>query len=974
MAAPLALGRPWPGTAGEARTSMDWQQVQDKWQAFSERVGRSLLGVFGSRNTRVVQAMAPVVKQVAELEEWAKGLSAEDFPRRTLEFKRAFAASEKTLDDVLPEAFAMVREAALRTLGLRHFDVQIVGGYFLHKGAIAEMATGEGKTLVATLPLYLNALTGRSAYLVTVNDYLARRDATWMSPIYEYLGLTVGAIQSAMHPSERLPVYACDIVYGTNNEFGFDYLRDNMKVRLEDQVQRDLYFAIVDEVDSILIDEARTPLIISGPAELTPDKYRQADAVVRRMERDVHFEIKEKERQAALTEEGIEFAEQALSVSSFYEAGNTDWPHYLENAIRAHQLYQSDREYVVEEGEVVIVDEFTGRKMTGRRWSDGLHQAVETKEGLAIRQENQTLATITFQNYFRLYERLAGMTGTAMTEAEEFKKIYGLDVVQIPTNVAVARKDDQDIVYRTEPEKWKAIVDELTEVHQRGQPVLVGTTSVENSEKLSRLLRAASVPHEVLNAKNHEREAHIIARAGERGSVTVATNMAGRGTDIKLGGNFEHRLEGALEEVGLRAGDLERLEAIEPIRSRVRAQCDADEKQVLELSGLYVLGTERHESRRIDNQLRGRSGRQGNVGASRFFLSLEDPLMKRFYREGVKNFMEKLGMKEGVPIESGMVSRAIQRAQKKVEEYYFEIRKNLLEYDEVMDKQRKTIYEERQGVLLGVGLDERVKTMLERTTVRACATFVEDAEGFQRYFLKTFGFEIDGSDAARATAKGGDPQAAVALVLARYDRRETKLGEKLMRQVDRYLLLNGIDTKWKDHLHAIDSLKAGIGLRGYAQRDPKNEYKAEGFKLFGRLLESIEDDVSSLVLRVRVGGEEDDESAAAAALVQGERPPQDGEPASDFAQPKQVYGSAPTRTVSPTATTPAVRTRAALSAPPSPPAAAAFDIKRRQDAIRQQAAAPEGKAANPYPNANRNDPCPCGSGKKYKRCHGAGTT
>jgi preprotein translocase subunit SecA len=944
---------------------MDWQKLQDQWQAFTERVGRWLLGLFGSRNTRVVRAMEPVVQQVNKLESWAKDLPAEEFPKRTQALKAAIKAGEKTLDDVLPEAFALVREAARRTLGMRHFDVQIVGGYFLHKGAIAEMATGEGKTLVATLPLYLNALTGRSTFLVTVNDYLARRDATWMSPIYEYLGLTVGAIQSQMHAFERLPVYACDIVYGTNNEFGFDYLRDNMKVRVEDQVQRDLYFAIVDEVDSILIDEARTPLIISGPAELAPDKYRQADQVVRRMQRDVHFEIKEKERQAALTEEGIDFAEKALGVESFYVAGHMDWPHYLENSIRAHHLYQKDREYVVEEGEVVIVDEFTGRKMAGRRWSDGLHQAVETKEGLAIRQENQTLATITFQNYFRLYERLAGMTGTAMTEAEEFKKIYGLDVVQIPTNLPLARKDEQDIVYRTEREKWKAIVEELGEVHQRGQPVLVGTTSVENSEKLAVLLREAGIPHEVLNAKNHEREAHIVARAGEKGSVTVATNMAGRGTDIKLGGNFEHRLREALEAEGLREGDLERLSEIEAVRQRVREQCDRDEEAVLELGGLYVLGTERHESRRIDNQLRGRSGRQGDVGASRFFLSLEDPLMKRFYRDWVTNFMEKLGMKEGVPIESGMVTRAIQRAQKKVEEYYFEMRKNLLEYDEVMDKQRKTIYEERQAILEGVGLSERVKTMIERTATRAAVTFREDPEGYQRWFQKTFDVELSADVAARATAKDSQPDDAVQAAFDRYDEREKKIGEQLMRQVDRYLLLNALDTKWKDHLHAIDALKAGIGLRGYAQRDPKNEYKAEGFKLFGRLLESIEEDVASLVLRVRVGGEEDERSAGpddASPSPAGASAPDAG----DFAQPKQVFGAAPTR-VAPRAAAPA-RTMT------PPPAAAAFDQARRAAAI-QQAQTRTQPPPNPaFANVNRNDPCPCGSGKKYKRCHGAGSS
>ena len=596
---------------------MDWDKLSDKWSNLSERIGEGMLGVFGSKTARAVKHLAPLVQQIGDKESWAQSLTADQFAQQTTQWKAAIGAGDLTLDDVLPEAFALVREAAMRTLGLRHYDVQLVGGIVLHQGKVAEMATGEGKTLMATLALYLNALSGRSCFLVTVNDYLARRDATWMAPIYEYLGMTVGSIQSQMSAAERLPVYACDIVYGTNNEFGFDYLRDNMKTRVEEQVQRDMYFSIVDEVDSILIDESRTPLIISGPAELTPDKYAQADMVARKLERDEHFEIKEKERAANLKEEGIERAQELLGVESFYEAGHMDWPHYIENALRAHYVYQKDREYVVEEGEVVIVDEFTGRKMSGRRWSDGLHQAVESKEGLPIRQENQTLATITFQNYFRLYEKLAGMTGTAITEAGEFHKIYGLDVVQVPTNLPIARADHQDVVYRTEPEKWKAIVDEIREVHEKGQPVLVGTTSVENSEKVASLLREAEIPHEVLNAKNHEREAQIVAKAGERGSVTVSTNMAGRGTDIKLGGNYEHRLHTALEEAGLEEGDLDRLDEIEPIRNEVRERCELDEKEVLGMGGLYVLGTERHESRRIDNQLRGRSGRQGNAGANR---------------------------------------------------------------------------------------------------------------------------------------------------------------------------------------------------------------------------------------------------------------------------------------------------------------------------------------------------------------------
>ena len=935
---------------------MDWDKLSDKWSSLSERIGESMLGVFGSKTARAVKQLAPLVRRVNDLEPWAEGLTADQFVEQTTRWKEAVGKGELELDDVLPEAFALVREASKRTLGLRHFDVQLVGGIVLHQGKVAEMATGEGKTLMATLALYLNALSGRSCYLVTVNDYLARRDATWMAPIYEYLGMTVGAIQSPMSPAERLPVYGCDIVYGTNNEYGFDYLRDNMKTRVEEQVQRDMYFAIVDEVDSILIDESRTPLIISGPAELTPDKYAQADMVARKLERDEHFEVKEKERSANLKEEGIERAQELLGVESFYEPGHMDWPHYIENALRAHYVYQKDREYVVEQGEVVIVDEFTGRKMSGRRWSDGLHQAVESKEGLPIRQENQTLATITFQNYFRLYEKLAGMTGTAITEAGEFHKIYALDVVQVPTNLPIAREDHQDVVYRTESEKWKAIVDEIREVHERGQPVLVGTTSVENSEKVSSLLEEASIPHEVLNAKNHEREAHIVAKAGENGSVTVSTNMAGRGTDIKLGGNFEHRLHAALEAAGLEEGDLEKLDEIQAIRDEVLERCQKDEAEVLELGGLYVLGTERHESRRIDNQLRGRSGRQGNAGTSRFFLSLEDPLMKRFYRDWVSNFMEKLGMKEGIPIESGMVTRAIQRAQKKVEEYYFEIRKNLLEYDEVMDQQRKSIYTARQDVLEGIGLKERVSEMIERSTLRAVDSYFEDAQGLVDWLKKNFAADIPLEVCERAVERGGDPQDVLDEVAKRYSEREEELGGDGMRRIERYLLLKVIDDKWKDHLHAIDALRAGIGLRGYAQKDPKNEYKAEAFDLFEKLFAAIEDEVASLVLRVRVDGQ----TAAPSPMVTAPRP----------VAPAPVGGQAPAAPRRP--------------APARPPAAAAFDVASRQRRAQAAASAPAGGGAaggaaaatmkrDPrFANVGRNDPCPCGSGKKFKKCHGAG--
>ena len=832
--------------------AMNWDTFNDKLSALGDTLGRQLKGMFGSHTERQVKGLGPIVAEIASLESWAKGLSPEQFLAQTAEWKAALADGRTNLEEILPRAFAMVREASVRTLGMRHFDVQMVGGIVLHRGNIAEMMTGEGKTLVATLPLYLNALAGKPVYLVTVNDYLARRDCAWMKPIYDFLGLKSGAIQSNMQAAERKPLYESDIVYGTNSEFGFDYLRDNMKVRVEDQVQRHLTYAIVDEVDSILIDEARTPLIISGPAEESSSKYMIADRVARRLKKDKHFEVKEKERQVSLLEAGIEAAEQLVGVDSFYTPGNEDWPHFLENALRAHQLYMKDREYVIEEGEITIVDEFTGRKMHGRRWSDGLHQAIETKEGIPPRQENQTLATITYQNYFRLFKKLAGMTGTALTEAAEFYKIYRLDVIQIPTNLPIARTDHNDVVYRTEPEKWKAIVEEVVRVHEIGQPLLIGTTSVEKSELLSGLLNQRGIAHEVLNAKNHEREANIVALAGARGAVTVATNMAGRGTDIKLGGNFEWRLRKALSEANLREGDIDHLAQVDAVRARVRAECDKDQAEVLSVGGLYVLGTERHEARRIDNQLRGRSGRQGDGGTSRFFLSLEDDLMRRFYRDWVKNAMERLGMTEGQQIESRMVSRAIEKAQKKVEDYNFEIRKSLLEYDEVMDKQRKTIYGVRQEVLESRGLSEKVSLWMGSSIERAAAVHKGDAEGFKGWCQRSFGFDVSEAAVAAAIADEPDTQGVRDEVLAQYTAREAEVGEATMRRVEQYLLLNAIDSKWKDHLHALDSLKTGIGLRGYGQLDPKNEYKREGFALFESLMAAVEDEVSSLVLRIKL--------------------------------------------------------------------------------------------------------------------------
>jgi preprotein translocase subunit SecA len=993
--------------------SMDWDEFTDKLSQTGEKVGRGLKNMFGSRNERVVRKLEPLVAEINSLEPWAKGLSAEQFQQQTAAFKEAVAKGEKTLDDILPRAFALVREASVRTLGMRHFDVQLVGGIILHQGAIAEMMTGEGKTLVATLPMYLNALSGKSVYLVTVNDYLARRDAAWMGPIYDYLGLAVGAIQSDMNAFERQPVYACDIVYGTNNEFGFDYLRDNMKQRVEEQVQKVLSYAIVDEVDSILVDEARTPLIISGPAEDSTDKYRLADQIACALERDVHYEVKEKERGASLLEAGIEVAEKMAGVRSFYDPGFEDWPHYIENALRAHSLYTKDKEYVVDGDEIVIVDEFTGRKMTGRRWSDGLHQAVETKEGLKPRQENQTLATITFQNYFRMFKKLAGMTGTALTEAGEFHKIYALDVVQVPTNLPLVRLDGHDIVYRTEKEKWKAISDEIERVHKKGQPVLVGTTSIEKSELLSGLLKRGGIPHEVLNAKNHEREALIVAHAGERAAVTVATNMAGRGTDIKLGGNFEHRVNTELEKAGLVLGDLEKLAEIAAIRERVREQCDRDQAEVLDLGGLYVLGTERHEARRIDNQLRGRSGRQGDNGESRFYLSLQDDLMRIFYREWVTNAMEKLGMTEGQPIESGMVTRAIARAQKKVEDRNFEIRKNLLEYDEVMDQQRKTIYGVRQEVLGSVGLKDKVVEMLGSVLQRnAQLTYLQDAEGFMGWFQRTFGFEVAPEVAATAVAKAGETQGVIDLVLAYYDKREEELKSApgtppdIMRQVERYILLDAIDGRWKDHLHAIDALKAGIGLRGYGQVDPKNEYKREGFQLFEKLLHAIEDQVTSLILRIRVNvgpppGATAGGPAAGGAAGAGPAPGRPSGPptsppparppprrpampqtvpashAFDFARRAQRMQEMQ-RAQAGAAVSAAPQAAPSEAAPPSNAAPAESGAPSEQSATPPAAAEnrqvmpqkPSLEQRSQFANAGRNDPCPCGSGQKFKKCHG----
>lgn len=1044
---------------------MSWDDITDKFSRVGEGFGRLAKRLVGSENEREVRRLTPVIEEINGLESWANGLDRDAIQAEVAGMRESVRKGDATLDDCLTKMFALTRTASQRTLGMRHYDVQLVGGYVLHEGKIAEMMTGEGKTLMATLALALNALADRPCYLVTVNDYLARRDAEWMKPIYEYLGLTVGAIQSSLDPSARKPVYGSDIVYATNNELGFDYLRDNMKTSLDQQVQKDLYFAIVDEVDSILIDEARTPLIISGPAEDHVGRYREADGVARQLVEDEHYEVKEKERQASLTEEGIVRAQEILGVESFYVPGFEDWPHYIENALRAHSLYEKDKEYVVEEAqdpqtgqvrpEVVIVDEFTGRKMAGRRWSDGLHQAVEVKEGLEPKQETQTLATITFQNYFRMFDKLAGMTGTAITEAGEFHKIYTLDVVSVPTNRPIARADHVDVVFRTLPEKWNAICDEIERVQAIGQPVLVGTASVENSEHLSGLLRERGVPHEVLNAKNHEREAHIVAMAGSKGAITVSTNMAGRGTDIKLGGNFEYRLEQALEEAGLEAGDLDHLEEVDRIRKEVEEQSARDEAEILELGGLYVLGTERHEARRIDNQLRGRTGRQGNVGESRFYLSLQDPLMRIFYRDWVVNAMERLGMSEGQPIESGMVTRQVAKAQKKVEDRNFEIRKSLLEYDEVMDHQRTEIYAARQAVLEGEDLRDRVGTMISNVADRQAYTYEGDAEGFADWVERNFGVTVEPA-AAEAAVREEKPDLEPTLepIDRRYDERREGWGDELTRRIESYLVLTAIDQKWKDHLHAMDALKAGIGLRGYGQQDPKIAYKKEATELFAQnLLPAIEADVSSKIMRIEVSKPEGEgeESAGDGLAPRGIAPtrqvPQGQAPQRQvrfdelpLEQQRKVIeqlpdeqklmavmqaGEANQETLL-GELEPALQERfdevkrqleerraqqlqqqqAMRQAQRGPAASAAFDVMRRRKAMEEQQraqqeaaagkgaegeASSQGAAPRPAPaqrpaaaataqksaalgpefrDAGRNDPCPCGSGKKFKKCHG----
>ncbi|MFN9275874.1 MAG: preprotein translocase subunit SecA, partial [Planctomycetota bacterium] len=824
------------------------------------RIGRALQGLFGSANQRAVSSFQPIVKAVNALAPWAEALDAAQVKAEVAAIRQAVQAGEKTLDDVLPQMFALTREAATRTLGIRHFDVQLIGGAVLHQGKIAEMSTGEGKTLVATLPAALNAVAGKGVYVVTVNDYLAKRDRDWMAPVYEYLGLSVGAIQSQMPPQLRQAEYACDITYGTNNEFGFDYLRDNMKWRADDQVQKRLNFAIVDEVDSILVDEARTPLIISGEGEGTTERYVLADRIARQLKPDVHFEIKLKEHQCILNEEGIDRAEKLVGVDSFYKnPAHMEWPHLIETALRAHHVYERDKHYVVVqpkrpdgsagEPEVVIVDEFTGRLMPGRRWSDGLHQCVEAKEGLPPREENRTLATITLQNYFRMFGKLAGMTGTAMTEAAEFSRIYDLDVVSIPTNRPNQRTDQNDQVYLDEASKYDALVEEIKAEHAKGRPILLGTTSIAKSEAISDRLKAAGVPHNVLNAKQHEREAEIVMQAGRRGAVTVATNMAGRGTDIVLGGKADALWRAEMAQKGV-AEDAPEAQAR---LAELKAQCAAEQAEIKALGGLYVVGTERHEARRIDNQLRGRCARQGDPGQTKFFLSFDDDLMKIFARDWVKTMMERMGLKAGEVIDSPMVTRVIAKTQKKVEARNFDIRKHLLEYDEVMDKQRKFIYGQRQEALEYKGLRDKALGMFEEVldpVVERCAGDKDKPVDFaelQKWLRHRCGDELDLAGLEQAPREGLF-RWLMERVEKLHDARAAEYGAD-WDAMQRFLVLDTVDNKWKDHLYAMEVLKQGIGLRGYAQVDPKNEYKKEGFEKFQLLKAEIADHVTGFLYK-----------------------------------------------------------------------------------------------------------------------------
>lgn len=875
---------------------------------------------------KILRDLSKVVEKVNSFEGSIAPLSDEALRAKTDEFKARLAAGE-TLDDLLPEAFAVVREAAKRTLGQRHYDVQLMGGAALHLGNIAEMRTGEGKTLVATLPSYLNALAGKGVHVVTVNDYLAERDSEWMGRIHRFLGLSVGVILNSMTPVERRAAYAADITYGTNNEFGFDYLRDNMSWSLEECVQREHFFAVVDEVDSILIDEARTPLIISGPADKATKWYVEFANIATKLNRDVHYEVDEKKKTIGILEDGVSKVEEILGIENLYEATNTTLIGYLNNAVRAKELFKRDKDYVVMNGELLIVDEHTGRMLAGRRYSEGLHQALEAKERIEIKDENQTLATITLQNYFRLYEKISGMTGTAMTEAAEFHQIYKLGVVPIPTNRGMQRIDQADLVYKSELGKFHAVVADIAERHRKGQPVLVGTVSVEKSEELSALLKKAGVPHEVLNAKHHEREASIVARAGVKGAVTVATNMAGRGTDIMLGGNPEFMADFELQRRGISPVDnAAEYEAAWPAEiEKQKAAVAKDHEEVIGLGGLYVLGTERHESRRIDNQLRGRSGRQGDPGESRFYLSLQDELMRRFNSALVERFLLAAGLPDDEPIESKMVSNAIRSAQTQVEAQNFEIRKNVLKYDDVMNRQRLVIYSERRLVLEGKDIGSQVQDFVGETIsayVRAATAegFSEDWNLADLWTALKLVYPISFTAEQLLTEIGGAAALDADFLEERiledarkaYENRESELGAEVLRELERKVLLSVLDRKWREHLYEMDYLQEGIGLRAMAQRDPLVEYQREGYELFAAMMDAIKEELASLVFNVEV-------------TVEG-----------DGSQVK----------------------------------AKGIESKPAQTVPLQYTAADENGVVTSG-DVSRNSPCPCGSGKKFKRCHGA---
>ncbi|WP_170313653.1 preprotein translocase subunit SecA [Phytoactinopolyspora halophila] len=916
---------------------------------------------------KILKRLDTIVKQVNSIEEDFVDLSDDELREMTDEFRKRYEEGE-TLDDLLPEAFATVRETAKRALGQRHFDVQIMGGAAMHLGNIAEMKTGEGKTLVATLPAYLNALAGKGVHIVTVNDYLARRDAEWMGRIYRFLGLEVGVIVNGLSSAERRKQYAADITYGTNNEFGFDYLRDNMAQRMEDMVQRDHFFAIVDEVDSILIDEARTPLIISGPADQPTKWYREFTKIAERLTRDTDYEVDEKKRTVGVLEPGIERVEDWLGIDNLYESANTPLIQFLNNSLKAKELYRRDKEYVVVDGSVMIVDEHTGRVLGGRRYNEGMHQAIEAKEGVEIKQENQTLASITLQNFFRLYDKLAGMTGTAMTEASEFDKIYNLGVVPIPTNRPMIRIDSDDLIYRTEDAKFNAVVEDIVERHRRGQPILVGTTSVEKSERLSQLLRKHGVPHEVLNAKNHDREAAIIAQAGRRGAVTVATNMAGRGTDIMLGGNHEFMAAAELKQRGLDPVENpeEYAAAEEAVLEKYEAQVAAERDEVRQVGGLYVLGTERHESRRIDNQLRGRSGRQGDPGESRFYLSLQDDLMRLFKADWVETIMRTLNQPEDVPIEHKRVSGAVKNAQAQREAQSFEARKDVLKYDDVLNRQRQVIYEERRRVLEGEDLHEQVTAMLDDVVtayVRGATNdgFPEtwDLDELWRALKTLYPVSLD-AEKVIADAGGRERLSASTLTKelvedarAAYAAREAELGSEVMRELERRVLLTVIDRKWREHLYEMDYLREGIGLRAFAQKQPLVEYQREGFDLFTTMMDGIKEESVGLLfnLEVQVRKPESEDAEAAEA---GERsaPVVEAEGLTPARRPAQLQYTAPTVDGEG-----GVQRNVVASGPGGARGAHAASNGDDDDESRFEGVA-------------RNSLCPCGSGKKFKRCHG----